>query len=285
MVIELKQYALLIENELNQVAEDDGSSKRFIVHSDMGDYINPLRQENNTLKNYINGVLVQATGDFTKIECIENINSNYTLEFIVKQNEVEEVRRIISDWASCKVGKVYSVGDTNYLLTPTLAETGYAKDSRLGSSVPLRVNINVQSIARGLLSNMVTWSIKKLNYDENAPEEEIWETLKLENANISINRTTSSLPHPNKNYMVSSNAYTTTTISIIIPYSFNEVNNRIIQNLLTDNKNEIFEIKRNDTINIVTEKFILVNGSINEESGKIVSIQCTFMRTKENGTV
>lgn len=272
MVIELQQLALLIENELNEIANMGNVNKKFRVHADLGDYVNPMRQNTGELQDYINGVLIQATGDFTKIECIENINSNYSLEFIVKQDEVPDVRNILNDWAKCKVGRVFSVGDTNYLLTPTQPETGYAKDSRLGSSIPLRININVQSIARGLLSNMVVWKIDG-------------EEVKLENSSISINRTTSTKPQANNDYTTTFNDYSTTTITMIIPYSFSEVNNKIALNLLEDKKDQTFIISRNDTVHETSHTYILVNGSITEESGKIVAIQCTFMRARENGTV
>lgn len=227
--------------------------------------IEHLEENVGKKRKYINGVLRSSAGTYTPVKHINNVLTTLMLEIAVPQDKMHEVEQTLTSWSESVIGEVYTMGNWNLLITPQPPTPGVAKeDSPLGDIVPELMVLEFQMIENGIISNAVQWTINGQAVD-------------LSSDTISINRNPDVKPMANQGYCVASNQYQDDSIVMTLAYKTTTIMKKIVEDLLDRNKDEVYTITRNDGFaETFTEDCIITNGSIVEQSGKIVAVTLTF---------
>lgn len=279
-MIQTEELAKQIEKELNGVIHTKALGLQFKIHAVEGLFKKAQRNVNGSKQAYINGILRATGGDYTPISEINNLQTNMVLEFAVPKDQAKAVELITTEWAEDVIGEIYTIGAWTYLITPTPATPGQIDDrTPLGEVIPYTSILGIQIIKNGMISNAVNWAIDG-------------DRINVVNATFDSSRTPDTKPKLNKGYCTTTNQYETATIVLTFPYSFTTAVKSIVEDILNETWDKSYTITRKDFFaekeNAGTEEdeyllsweCVLTKGTIIEESGKIVSITCTFARTE-----
>lgn len=227
--------------------------------------IDKLAENVGAKRKYINGVLRSSSGSYTPVKHINNVLTTLMLEIAVPQDDIHEVEQTLTSWAESVIGEVYTMGNWNLLITPQPPTPSNARiNSPIGELVPLLIVLEFQMIENGIISNAVAWTINSQEVD-------------VSNDTISFNRNPDVKAMVNQGVSVANNQYETTTVAMTIAYKTTTIVKKLIDDLIGHTKDEIYTITRNDGYAVnFTGNFILTQGEIIEESGKIVALSLTF---------
>lgn len=270
-MIQTEELAKRIEEELNGVIHAKALGIKFKIHATEGRYKKAQRNADGSKQAYVNGILRASGGDYTPISEINNLQTNMVLDFAVPKVQANEFELITTSWAEDVIGEVYTIGSWTYLITPTPATPGQIDDrTPIGEVIPYTMVLGIQIIKNGMIGNAVNWTIAK---------GETTGRIRVINASIDSTRTPDTKAKLNTGYCTTTNQYESTTIVLVFPYSFTDIVREIVNDILTENWEEEYTLTRNDYFaDAITRKCVMTKGTINEESGKIVSITCAFAR-------
>lgn len=279
-MIQTEELAKQIEKELNGVIHTKALGLQFKIHAVEGQFKKAQSNANGSKQGYINGILRATGGDYTPISDINNLQTNMVLDFAVPKENAKAVELITTEWAEDVIGEIYTIGAWTYLITPTPATPGQIDErTPIGEVIPYTMILGIQIIKNGMISNAVTWGIDgaKIN---------------VVNATFDSTRTPDTKPKANQGYCTTTNQYESASIVLTFPYSFTTPVKAIVEDILNETWDKSYTITRKDAYaentsagleddaNLITWECVLTKGTITEESGKIVSITCTFARTE-----
>ena len=271
-MITLKELASLIEQQLNENAHTKAFNLQFKVWADVGDYQEAFNKQ--TDPKLINAVLRETTGDYTPVMAVKSKLTTLAFELAVNQYDVDNVKIILGKWTLEQIGYMYTEDDTSYIVTPGAIVTGTAVNTcDLGSTVPLSLTVEVQEAENGLISNEMEWTIKKADsQDEPTP------VYPLRGQIISA-RTQQTSPYTNESETVSTNQMATGSLSLTIPVAKNNTCKSLFNDIIKNNKDEVYTITMADGWSDgISENYIMANGTITFEAGKVVAMECVFQK-------
>ena len=262
---QITALAKSIEQELNDNLNANAFGLKFKIHANVGNYKKATLNADGTRQKYINGVLRGSAGNYMPVKGLNNLFATLMLEFAVPQDKTNEVEIVLNSWTESVLGEVFNLDGWNLLITPQPATPGLAQDtSPIGSTVPFLVALNIQLIKDGLISNIVEWKI-----NGNA--------VQFENVGGTWDRTPDIKPKANKGTCIADNQYENETIVCVLAYSYNATVQKIMNDIINHNIDEVYTISRSDGFaDDLEQDFVLTNAQLNEQSGKIVSLTLTF---------
>lgn len=272
-MITLKQYAKIIENQLNENAHAKAFKFQFKVWADVGDYQNAFN--NQVDYSLINCVLRETSGNYTPVKVAKTKFAPMVFEAAIGQEQEANLRVVLEDWAANQLGVIYSAYDITYMVTPGAIVPGTAVNTcELGSTIPLSMTIELQSTELGLIANEMVWTIS------------VGDIVKAEvevlNFEIGSARTQQTADYINKDKTSSSNQMATKSIMLRIPIAKTEICKKLFNDILADNKDEVYTIEETDGWSSgINDKFIIASGQLIGDTTKIVALQCTFLKSDE----
>ena len=266
----ITEYAKIIESQLNENAHARAFHLTFKVWADIGDFQEAFK--NQTEKTLINCVLRETTGVYTPIKEAKTKFINLAFEIAVNQAKVDEAKVVLQDWSTAQLGVIWQANDFTYMITPGAITTGTAFNTcDVGSTLPLTITIELQETELGLISNEMAWSI--------ATGELQAANVEVLNGQIISQRTQQSQNYMNASETVSINQLTTLTIQLLIPVAKNDICKAIMDSILSNSKDDTYTISMVDEWSAgISGDFILSSGELRFESGKVVAMNCTFLK-------
>lgn len=270
-MITLKQYAKIIENQLNENAHAKAFKFQFKVWADVGDYQNAFN--NQVDYSLINCVLRETSGNYTPVKVAKTKFAPMVFEAAIGQEQEANLRVVLEDWAANQLGVIYSAYDITYMVTPGAIVPGTAVNTcDLGSTIPLSMTIELQSTEMGLIANEMVWTIS------------VGDIVKAEvevlNFEIGSARTQQTADYINESKTASSNQMATKSIMLRIPIAKTEICKKLFNDILADNKDEVYTIEETDGWSSgINDKFIMASGQLLGDTTKIVALQCTFLKS------
>lgn len=269
-MIQAEKLAKAIEEELNNNIHTKAFNKHFKIFANVGDYQETFDKINGISQQQINGVIRQASGEYTSVKDVNNVFINFTFECAIQQEFVDELQVILSSYAESLIGNTFNDGEWTYLITPTPLTTGVAMNTcALGSTIPISMTLSVQQILKGIIQNQEKWKIngKDINVLSNQ---------------VSSARTTKSSIKVGESETKIINQYNTQSITLTIPFVNNDICKELVNDILGGNKDKVYSISMEDGItNGLSGNYVMTMGQRSAESGRIVSIQCVFQYADE----
>ena len=283
-MITIREYADIIEEQLNENAHAKAFHFQFKVWADIGDFQEAFRNQTDT--KLINCILRETTGDYTPIKVAKTKFTSLVFELAVNQYDVDNVKIVLTDWSQYQLGVAYRTDDNTYIVTPAAIGTGTAVNTcDLGSTVPLTMAIELQETALGLISNETKWTMASGDITETE--------IDVLRAIIVSQRTQQSQTYMNDDETVSTNQMATISVQLTIPVVKNSICKKLYNDILRNKKDELYTIQLDDgwsdgffageevggVVYPAENIFILSSGEIIQESTKVVAIQCTFLKS------
>lgn len=272
----LEFFRDMIQEQLNGDKNSIAFKLKFKIHADIGDFQANFKEQD---QDTINAVLIETTGDYTPVKEVSTKSTTLRLDLAVAQRHVDELKIILESWSKKQLGLAYKYiddnGETTYIITPGAPVTGTAFNTcDIGSTLPISLTMEVQQTVLGLITNEMAWEISVGDIKNAAIE--------VLNFEIGSARTQQTANYINESATASSNQMVTKSITLRIAAAKTDICKKLFDDILTDNKDEIYNIKESDGwSNGIDDDFIMANGQLIGDTTKIVALQCTFLKSDE----
>ena len=267
----IEGIANLIEEQLNENLDAKAFNFSFKIHQEVGDF--QTAYQNGMDENLINGVLLESSGDFTPVKEIASKFMNMRLEFAVRQENVNNFKKVLEGWSEAQLGYIYKETETGktYIITPSAPATGTAYNtSDLDSMVSISLTLEIQITSLGLIGSEAQWTIND-------------EPVNVLRFKILSTRTQQTAEGTEADETTSANQMATVSIMLVIPIAKTTICKDLLNDILSNNKDTIYEIEMDDDFSDgISGRYIMASGEYDGESTKVGAITCNFLKSNED---